>query len=213
MCEFCIKHGEGKKWYEIMEHYSTELLEQDQRREYISKFIKSVRSNADSNLQKLDWTKRKLPLAYGFIRKIGTAGMKKFHFGQVVPLEDAEIIVDMVHSITRIACICRSVTIGKNDARYCLLLGIDPTGLVSDWPELEANFETLTPAEAKQALREFDKEGLVHSIWTFKTPYIGALCNCLQGGILGKNRYDILCRVSKLPASMSIWRHRIFHRK
>lgn len=22
MCEFCTKHGEGKKWYEVMEHYS-----------------------------------------------------------------------------------------------------------------------------------------------------------------------------------------------
>ena len=26
MCEFCTKHGEGKKWYEIMENYSRELL-------------------------------------------------------------------------------------------------------------------------------------------------------------------------------------------
>lgn len=178
MCEFCIRHGEGKKWYEIMEHYSADLLALDNREAYIAQFIRNVRSNANSNMAKLDWTKKKLPIAYRFIRKMGSAGMKKYHFGQVVPLEDAERIVEMVSTVTRIPCICRSVTVGKNDARYCLLLGIDPGNFINDWPELEANFETLTPAEAKNVLREFDTEGLIHSIWTFKTPFIGAICNC-----------------------------------
>ena len=178
MCEFCITHGEGKKWYEVMEHYSAELLADQSRQAYIEHFVPNIRKNGLSNLKKLEWTKQKLPLAYRFVRKMGTANMKKYHFGQVVPLEDAEKIVGMVQSITRIACICRSVTTGRNDARYCLLLGVDPSGLIKDWPELKANLETLTQAEAKQVLRDFDKEGLVHSIWTFKTPYIGAICNC-----------------------------------
>ncbi len=178
MCEFCIKHGEGKKWYEIMEHYSQEMLATGNRQAYIEHFVKNIRQNANSNILKLEWAKKKLPMAYGFIRKMGTAGMKKNHYGQVVPLEDAEKIIDMVQSITRISCICRSVTVGKNSARYCLLLGIDPTGFVGDWPELKLSLETLTPYQAKELLRKFDEEGLVHSIWTFKTPYIGAICNC-----------------------------------
>ena len=36
----------------------------------------------------------------------------------------------------------------------------------------------LTPSEAKMVLRDFDKKGLVHSIWTLKSPLIGAICNC-----------------------------------
>jgi len=178
LCEFCIKHGEGKKWYEVMQYYAQEMLAQQSRQTYIEQFIPGIRRNAAGNLARLEWAKRKLPLAYRFIRKIGSHRMKKLHFGQVVPLEDAEKIVEMVQSVTRIACVCRNVTTGRNDARYCLLLGIDPTGLNHGWPELNATLETLTPAEAKRVLRDFDRAGLVHSIWTFKTPYIGAICNC-----------------------------------
>ncbi|MDS1029127.1 4Fe-4S ferredoxin [Bacillota bacterium LX-D] len=161
-----------------MKNYSDELLNSDGRKNYIEHFVSSIRNNAKHNLPKLDWAKNKLPLAYGFVRKMATANMKKFHFGQVIPLEDAEKVIDLVQSITRIPCICRSVTTGKNDARYCLLLGIDPTGLITHWPEIKSHLETITAAEAKKILEEFDKNGLVHSVWTFKTPFIGALCNC-----------------------------------
>lgn len=178
MCEFCIKHGEGKKWYEVMKNYSQEMLEEQGRKEYVEQFVMGVRKNAGSNLEKLNWAKGKSPIAYRFVRKMSTWWMKKVHFGQVVPLEDAERIVEMVQSITRIPCICRSVTTGKNDARYCLLLGVDPGSLNHGWPELNTHLETLTREETKEILRDFDKKGLVHSIWTFKTPFIGAICNC-----------------------------------
>lgn len=49
---------------------------------------------------------------------------------------------------------------------------------IKHWPEIEPFSETLTPAEARRLLEEFDRNGLVHSIWTFKTPFIGAICNC-----------------------------------
>ena len=29
MCEFCTEHGEGKKWYLLMKHFSDELLHQE----------------------------------------------------------------------------------------------------------------------------------------------------------------------------------------
>lgn len=178
MCEFCTKHGEGKKWYEVMEHYSQELLLQNSRQEYVEDFVRGIRANALLNIDRLEWSRRKLPFAYRFIRKIATVSMKNNHYGQVIPLEDAEKVVEMVQSVTRIACVCRNILCGKNDARYCLLLGVDPTGAIRDWPELESSLETLTAGEAKKLLREFDQKGLVHSVWTFKTPFIGAICNC-----------------------------------
>lgn len=178
VCEFCIKHGEGKKWYEVMENYSVELLNQSSRTDYIKTFFPNIERSATSTIGKLEWTKAKIPLAYRFIRKLGTVRMKNLHFGQVVPLEDAEKIIDMVQSVTRIPCVCRSVTIGHRNARYCLVLGIDPAGIFGDYPDLKASLETLNPLQAKGLLREFDQKGLVHSIWTFKTPYIGAICNC-----------------------------------
>lgn len=102
MCEFCLKHGEGKKWYKVMQHYSDELLAQKGRQAYVEQFISSIRYNANKNFARLDWTRNKLPLAHRFIRKMATVGMKQFHFGQVVPLEDAKKIIDMVQTITRI---------------------------------------------------------------------------------------------------------------
>jgi len=38
MCEFCVKHGDGKKWYLAMENYSRELLHQQDRIGYMSYF-------------------------------------------------------------------------------------------------------------------------------------------------------------------------------
>lgn len=179
MCEFCIKHGEGKKWYEVMEHYSKELASSQDRQAFICRFVKTLSTDTHNRIEKLKWAKKRLPMAYRFVRRMGTAMLKTSHYGQVVPLEDLEKIVDLVQSITRIPCICRSITTGKNDARYCMMLGMDPTGLIGDWPDLEtASLETLDREQAKGILREFDQAGLIHSIWTFKTPYIGAICNC-----------------------------------
>jgi hypothetical protein len=37
-----------------------------------------------------------------------------------------------------------------------------------------------TGAVAKTEISDLDKEGMTHSVWTFNTPYIGAICNCDQ---------------------------------
>lgn len=180
MCEFCTQHGEGKKWYQVMQNYSAELLANEGRRQYIRHFIPGVQKNARANIAKLTWAKQHFPAVYRFIRSIGTRHLKQIHFGQVVPLEDAEKVIDMVQSITRIACVCRSVATGQKNGRFCLLLGIEPHESGIDYADLQHSLETITHAEAKQLLREFDQQGLVHSIWTMKTPFIGALCNCNQ---------------------------------
>ena len=178
MCEFCTRHGEGKKWYEVMENYSAEMLAHTERQKYMKHFIPNIQRSATANIAKLEWAKRTFPAGYRFIRSIGTYRMKKIHYGQVVPLEDALGILDMVDSITRVACVCRSVTAGNKNARYCLMLGIDPEGSMLDYADLRASLETISHEEAKELMKKFDEDGLVHSVWTFKTPFIGAICNC-----------------------------------
>jgi hypothetical protein len=44
MCEFCLKHGEGKKWYLQAKNYSDDLLSDARRRRFIASFF----SGADS---------------------------------------------------------------------------------------------------------------------------------------------------------------------
>lgn len=177
MCEFCISHGEGKKWYELMSNYSRELLARDGRQEFIKNLFPVLRRNG-VYVEKLGAMRKSMPLVYRFIRMMTTRRMKREHFGQVVPVEDAEMVIDMAHSVTRLSCVCREATEGVSNARYCFALGFDPEGIFGDYPDLKNSLETIAPGEAKRLLREFDREGLIHSIWTFKTPFIGGLCNC-----------------------------------
>jgi hypothetical protein len=161
-----------------MQNYSAELYAASGRANYIKNFVKQTQTTSVEGLHKMTKLKHKRPSVYKYFSKIGSRVMKYNHFGQVVPIEDVEMIIDMVQSITRIPCVCRSALTGRKDARYCFAIGFDPTGMFDDYPDLKAGLETISRMEAKELLRKFDSEGLIHSIWTFKTPYIGAICNC-----------------------------------
>ena len=41
-----------------------------------------------------------------------------------------------------------------------------------------SQFQHLTTGEALTMLRQAEERGLMHSVWTFRTPFIGAICNC-----------------------------------
>lgn len=105
-------------------------------------------------------------------------GRKVVHFGQVLPIEDVEEVLDMVSSITRLPCGCRFISIGKADKRYCFGLGLDPKGMMGKYPDAAASLEVLDREEAKKIIRQYDQEGLIHTIWTGVTPFIIGLCNC-----------------------------------
>jgi ferredoxin len=187
MCEFCLKHAEGKKWYLRAENYSEDLLSDLRRRKFIENFFTNTEDLANDvdRLEKLD----KAP---GFIkalmRRIITRRMKKNHFGQVLPIEEVESIFGFVNSIIRVACVCRHVTIGA-EKRYCYGISMGPDGgkmgeilrgLDSSFlsgPETEG-LETVTKEEAISAFRDHEMEGLCHTVWTFQAPFIGGICNC-----------------------------------
>jgi len=187
MCEFCHKHGEGKKWYLRAENYSEDLLSDVRRRKFIEGFMtEPERLRADlERLEKLD---RAPALVRGVLIWALTNRQKKIHYGQVVPIEDLERILGFVNTVVRLPCICRKITLGK-EKRYCYGLSISPgggefsrflQGLDHSYlkgPDTSA-FETLAKEDALKALREHEREGLCHTVWTFRTPFIGGLCNC-----------------------------------
>jgi len=195
MCEFCTRHGEGKKWYLEMKNYSQELLnapltpeEQEAsgastRAEYLATFCKHfVRPAATGEPESVE--EMALAVVPGAIRWAAAGDLakafeehKRTHFGQVVTLEDAERIIDSVDSITRLPCGCRYFTTGKTDKRYCFGLGVTAKGLPRIMPDARS-FEVLTKEEAKKIIRDYDTEGLVHTVWTAVTPFIIGLCNC-----------------------------------
>ena len=177
MCQFCTSHGEGKKWYKNLKNYTEEVFNQvnseQHLKTYLSKFGHSLRVDVKRAYR---WKKR-LPRLYDFIvYPLVTRHLKKTHFGQIIPVEDAENLLNHFSSIVRLPCICRKVTISE-EKRFCYGIGMDLTPLFKDIPDFR-DFDRLTAHEAKTHLRHLDTEGNTHSIWTFNTPFIAALCNC-----------------------------------
>jgi hypothetical protein len=126
MCEFCHKHGEGKKWYLRAENYSDDLLSDLKRRKFIADFFSDAeyRPEGRTELARL----RALP---GFVRSVLVPYMvgrqKKVHFGQVLPIEDVERIFSFVTSVIRLPCICHQINLGT-EQRFCYGVSLLPQG-------------------------------------------------------------------------------------
>jgi len=134
-------------------------------------------------------------------------GEKVEHFGQVLPIEDVEQVMDRVDSITRMPCGCRFITTGKTDKRYCFGFGMDKWGIMGKYPDAASSLEVLDREEVKTIFRKYDEEGLIHSIWTAVTPYVIGLCNCdrdcmaykgyiEKGGVPSFFRAEYICQIN-----------------
>jgi len=191
MCEFCLKHGEGEKWYLQAKNYSEDLLSDIRRRRFIERVADPIAFEQDvakvnqgiNRLNKMPWFIRNL------LSRLFTRHMKNIHFGQVIPIEDVERIFAFTTSIVRVACVCRRSTIGK-EKRYCYGISLGPDGgklldiyrgvdaSLASGPGDDDKYETLTREVALAAFRAHEQEGLCHTVWTFVTPFIGGICNC-----------------------------------
>jgi ferredoxin len=91
----------------------------------------------------------------------------------------------MVNSVFRLPCVCRRITL-RGEHRMCFGFSMAPGSIgaagvidASYWDGPDGSgLERLSTADALRQLGDFRHDGLVHSVWTFKTPYIGGLCNC-----------------------------------
>ena len=187
MCEFCVKHGDGKKWYLQAKNYSDDLLSDVRRRKFIEEFLSDPEA-LTRNADRLDRLAKAPRLIRNVVKRLIPHRMKKVHFGQVVPMEDIEKIFGFVNSIVRFACICRHVTV-KQEKRYCYAISLAPNG--GKFAEIfrglshsylggpdAAGQERLSREEAVASLHRHEKEGLCHTLWTFHTPFIAGVCNC-----------------------------------
>jgi len=207
MCQFCVEHGEGKRWYLQARNYAFDLDSDLKRREYVVDFVSGfdeMRANAIAFGELF----RKLPKPLGDLgRSIASRRMQPVHFGQPVPLEECEKVLEIASSITVIPCVCRMHERGKVAEEVCVLVTTKPIddvlldGFASyeNGPDL-SDFHTMTKDETMALLRTCEERGLMHSIWTFHTPFTAAICNCnLASG----------CMAMKLTAGYGIklmWR-------
>ena len=195
MCEFCTKHGEGKKWYLQIKNYSDELLYEElsstkkeitkvkTRVEYLDDLFENFVMPAISGVSKEQDEPQGGPTSTETVdvlpsEETEVAHRQVEHFGQILPIEDIEEVIDIAASITRMACGCRFFNAGKKDERYHFGLMVDRRGTFEKFPDAASSLEVLDKEETKKIFRKYDEEGMIHMIYTAVTPYVMCLCNC-----------------------------------
>ena len=184
MCEFCVKHGEGRKWYLRARNYSDDLVRNSKRFRNMLHWL-LTKTYPDKHGLAAARTFLRLPLVGRVARRIVTHRMKRDHFGQVLAIEDVRDVFRLAETITCYPCVCRRALGAGNDCRYCFALGNFMRELMDDYPDVgETNGERLTPGQASQRVSEFERQGLVHTVWTIDTPFIVGVCSCRPGECL-----------------------------
>jgi ferredoxin len=182
MCEVCRQHGEGKKWYLHAYNYSQDLKSDLEKRGVFDwKFV-------GRDLERWERIKK----APFFIKALQEPRIAKrihnMHFGQVLPIEDVEQIFNIVNSVVRLDCVCRKGRKLK-EQRFCYGVSLIPQGEAAKQVVEKPGsgyqngldifgIEKVDKAEALAQFRQFEKEGLCHSVWTELTPFITGICNC-----------------------------------
>ena len=121
-------------------------------------------------------------------------------------MEDVQQIFGFVNSIVRVPCICRHVNLGR-EVGYCYGVSMGPGGnsFGDILDGLDNSFlhgpdtsglDELSKEDALDAFAEHEKEGLCHTVWTFKSPFIGGICNC--------DRVDCMAMRTEITHDMKI---------
>ena len=108
MCKWCMKHGIGQKWYKNAENYSNQLADENNLKEYLTEqwmnfeavYIRKIAGLSSKGLgyklqmpiigKILRWTVERM--IHGTVKNPNPIRADG-HFGQVIPMEDAKIIL------------------------------------------------------------------------------------------------------------------------
>ncbi|MGM0470646.1 MAG: 4Fe-4S binding protein, partial [Promethearchaeati archaeon] len=196
MCQWCVKHGAGKKWYMNARNYKADVLgsEEDmvnyleeQWMNFETVFIRKIMGFSSKNLG----YKMKMPIIGRLLRwkaenmihseKEGrNAQRADGHFGQAIPLEDGIAILSELaeEPILCNYCMCRWMQRGEKEA-VCLNFGA-LSGILEKMPRFMPKERTnpIDREEAIEILKNNNKKGYIASVWFQPVPYINAICSC-----------------------------------
>ncbi len=195
MCQWCMKHGAGGKWYLNAKNYSNELAEQENLQAYLEEQWRNFESVYIRKIMGLSTIgmgyKLKMPLIGRIVRwkaesMIHSESKKRNpvradgHFGQVIPIEEAKLIMMNLAAepIIQNYCMCRMMQRGVKDV-CCINFGC-LSGVIEKLPRFipEKTKVRLGREEAVKALDEQNKKGRVATVWFQPVPYVNAICSC-----------------------------------
>jgi ferredoxin len=195
VCDICMKHGAGGKWYLNARHYSEEIAVKYNLREFLLEQYKNfeqipVRKVAGVSPAGLGY-KLRIPIIGRLIKRTAErllssnrAPKNPFrpegHIGQVVPLEDAIAILEhcAAEPIIQKNCMCRYMSRGEKEA-CCINFGV-MSEIIDRLPRFIPEKEKyhLSRQEAIDRFKEHNRKGYIGTIWFGPFPYINNLCSC-----------------------------------
>ncbi|MDR9501054.1 MAG: 4Fe-4S dicluster-binding protein [Desulfurivibrionaceae bacterium] len=190
MCEFCMKHGDGKVWFKNGANYGRDLMADLERRGYIKDFFRSTIEDGIVTLGRLETLYQKKKQLPDRLVQAMVAKAREEHFGQVVTMEDIRAMVGKAATVVRLPCACRWASM-KKENRCCYSVSYTADAWYNDLDmgyfglAQDEGLERVSPAEAIAQMEGLEEHGAIHTIWTMMTPFIGAICNCQPGDCLG----------------------------
>jgi Pyruvate/2-oxoacid:ferredoxin oxidoreductase delta subunit len=195
MCDHCMKHGAGGKWYLNAQSYSEEVAAKYNLREFLLEQYKnfeqiSVRKVGGVSPAGMDRVFR-MPIIGRLVKRTAERMLHSTrpptnpfrpegHIGQVVPLEDAVAILTecAAEPIIEKNCMCRYMTRGEKES-CCINFGV-MSEIIDKLPRFIPDKEKyhLTRAEAVKRFTEHNHKGYIGTIWYGPYPYINNLCSC-----------------------------------
>lgn len=183
MCVWCEKYAQGyERWYFNPANYARKLYKI--RKEEAETSLEAVPQAAGGmSLLRQEFLEAWDKNDYAAMEKMKQEAEQlswATHFGQVVTLEDTLKVIDMIYPIAIMTCLCRRSMLGLPDEENFTCIGMG-AGMYKweRWPNTyRGGVQYLTPEEAKDIVTRLNKRGLVQTLFTFGTPYIGGICNC-----------------------------------
>ena len=188
MCYLCDEYGDGGIWYLNPKNYARNM--------YKSRVPGEATKGADAGVETgartgptiadlLEAMEKGQREEYDRIAKEitdRTRGSGRGDEGQVIPLMDAEKVLELCSPIGLMACLCRKGARAideRNELEYtCMGMGV---GMLKweRWPQrYKGGVKFVSLEEAKEWNRRMDKRGFVHSLMLFGAPFIGGFCQC-----------------------------------
>ncbi len=185
MCVWCERYGEGyERWYLNPGNYARRLYK-IRREEVEASGIEANPQQAAGGMAAvgrdfLEARERGDLETVERLRKQAQDLAWTVHFGQVLTLEEVYQILEIMYPIGLMTCACRRSMRGLPDDENWTCIGMGP-GMYKweRWPDTyRGGMHFLSPDEAKEVIDVLNRRGLVHSVYTFGTPYLAGLCNC-----------------------------------
>lgn len=185
MCDYCLLHGSGKRWYENARNISKELATSKKVRDFCeSYFSRDIPAGPNGYETLVERISR--PVMQGEQEEVDLYHRNYLHH-QVVTCGDAIQLLKAANlqtdeherAVVRLPCICRHAAYGSDQALSCFAIAFTDIYTRRFPKYLGGNHQYVSAEEAILTIKEWaETDTVVHAVSALGVPYLGMLCNC-----------------------------------